>query len=93
MNLRPDHESRPLWVAPNGHIFLEVPYEYSTDTGTDAVTGIYFTCCMMYRYRYSDPDQHWIGFLDSDLNPIPNADPARIERKTEAKDRKFIIKK
>merc|ERR1712173_521221 len=21
--LRPDHESRPLWVAPNGHIFLE----------------------------------------------------------------------
>ena len=23
MNLRPDHDSRPLWVAPNGHIFLE----------------------------------------------------------------------
>lgn len=23
MNLKPDHESRPLWVAPNGHIFLE----------------------------------------------------------------------
>merc|ERR1712179_372640 len=23
MDLRPDHESRPLWVAPNGHIFLE----------------------------------------------------------------------
>lgn len=23
MTLRPDHESRPLWVAPNGHIFLE----------------------------------------------------------------------
>ena len=23
MELRPDHESRPLWVAPNGHIFLE----------------------------------------------------------------------
>lgn len=23
MKLRPDHESRPLWVAPNGHIFLE----------------------------------------------------------------------
>jgi len=23
MVLRPDHESRPLWVAPNGHIFLE----------------------------------------------------------------------
>ena len=23
MPLRPDHESRPLWVAPNGHIFLE----------------------------------------------------------------------
>ena len=23
MELRPDHGSRPLWVAPNGHIFLE----------------------------------------------------------------------
>ena len=23
MSLRTDHESRPLWVAPNGHIFLE----------------------------------------------------------------------
>ena len=23
MTLREDHESRPLWVAPNGHIFLE----------------------------------------------------------------------
>ena len=23
MELRADHESRPLWVAPNGHIFLE----------------------------------------------------------------------
>lgn len=23
MNLKPDHSSRPLWVAPNGHIFLE----------------------------------------------------------------------
>uniref|UniRef100_A0A6A7FUC9 General transcription and DNA repair factor IIH helicase/translocase subunit XPB n=1 Tax=Hirondellea gigas TaxID=1518452 RepID=A0A6A7FUC9_9CRUS len=23
MTLRDDHESRPLWVAPNGHIFLE----------------------------------------------------------------------
>ncbi|PSN37523.1 DNA excision repair protein haywire [Blattella germanica] len=23
MVLKPDHESRPLWVAPNGHIFLE----------------------------------------------------------------------
>ncbi|XP_023340906.1 DNA excision repair protein haywire [Eurytemora carolleeae] len=23
MVLRPDHESRPLWVGPNGHIFLE----------------------------------------------------------------------
>lgn len=23
MDLRPDHETRPLWVAPNGHIFLE----------------------------------------------------------------------
>lgn len=23
MELRKDHESRPLWVAPNGHIFLE----------------------------------------------------------------------
>lgn len=23
MPLRADHESRPLWVAPNGHIFLE----------------------------------------------------------------------
>jgi len=23
MELRPDHASRPLWVAPNGHIFLE----------------------------------------------------------------------
>jgi DNA excision repair protein ERCC-3 len=23
MNLRTDHEVRPLWVAPNGHIFLE----------------------------------------------------------------------
>ena len=23
MDLRPDHNSRPLWVAPNGHIFLE----------------------------------------------------------------------
>ena len=23
MVLRDDHESRPLWVAPNGHIFLE----------------------------------------------------------------------
>jgi DNA excision repair protein ERCC-3 len=23
MVLRTDHESRPLWVAPNGHIFLE----------------------------------------------------------------------
>ena len=23
MTLRADHESRPLWVAPNGHIFLE----------------------------------------------------------------------
>eukprot|EP00096_Caligus_rogercresseyi_P008434 TRINITY_DN2722_c0_g1_i1.p1 TRINITY_DN2722_c0_g1~~TRINITY_DN2722_c0_g1_i1.p1 ORF type:complete len:810 (-),score=242.78 TRINITY_DN2722_c0_g1_i1:82-2511(-) len=23
MDLRPDHASRPLWVAPNGHIFLE----------------------------------------------------------------------
>ncbi|KAJ4430992.1 hypothetical protein ANN_19585 [Periplaneta americana] len=23
MILKPDHESRPLWVAPNGHIFLE----------------------------------------------------------------------
>jgi len=23
MELRPDHSSRPLWVAPNGHIFLE----------------------------------------------------------------------
>jgi len=23
MNLRPDHDSRPLWVGPNGHIFLE----------------------------------------------------------------------
>ena len=26
MELRPDHGSRPLWVAPNGHIFLEVIY-------------------------------------------------------------------
>lgn len=23
MTLKPDHASRPLWVAPNGHIFLE----------------------------------------------------------------------
>lgn len=23
MTLKPDHVSRPLWVAPNGHIFLE----------------------------------------------------------------------
>jgi len=23
MQLRPDHETRPIWVAPNGHIFLE----------------------------------------------------------------------
>jgi len=23
MDLRPDHANRPLWVAPNGHIFLE----------------------------------------------------------------------
>ncbi|CAL4196209.1 unnamed protein product, partial [Meganyctiphanes norvegica] len=23
MDLHPDHEARPLWVAPNGHIFLE----------------------------------------------------------------------
>jgi hypothetical protein len=23
MELRTDHESRPLWIAPNGHIFLE----------------------------------------------------------------------
>lgn len=23
MNLKPDHSVRPLWVAPNGHIFLE----------------------------------------------------------------------
>ncbi|CAG7715681.1 unnamed protein product, partial [Allacma fusca] len=23
MELKPDHASRPLWVAPNGHIFLE----------------------------------------------------------------------
>ena len=23
MDLRHDHDSRPLWVAPNGHIFLE----------------------------------------------------------------------
>merc|ERR1719342_1466085 len=23
MELRPDHANRPLWVAPNGHIFLE----------------------------------------------------------------------
>lgn len=23
MTLKPDHSSRPLWVAPNGHIFLE----------------------------------------------------------------------
>ena len=23
MELRPDHSNRPLWVAPNGHIFLE----------------------------------------------------------------------
>lgn len=23
MNLKPDNNSRPLWVAPNGHIFLE----------------------------------------------------------------------
>ena len=23
MELRPDHASRPLWVAPNGHVFLE----------------------------------------------------------------------
>jgi len=23
MDLRPDHSNRPLWVAPNGHIFLE----------------------------------------------------------------------
>ena len=24
MELRVDHTNRPLWVAPNGHIFLEV---------------------------------------------------------------------
>ena len=24
MELRVDHSNRPLWVAPNGHIFLEV---------------------------------------------------------------------
>lgn len=23
MQLRPDHQNRPLWVAPNGHVFLE----------------------------------------------------------------------
>lgn len=23
MQLRPDHNNRPLWVAPNGHVFLE----------------------------------------------------------------------
>ena len=23
MSLRPDHEARPLWIGPNGHIFLE----------------------------------------------------------------------
>lgn len=23
MQLRPDHHNRPLWVAPNGHVFLE----------------------------------------------------------------------
>ncbi|KAL1124426.1 hypothetical protein AAG570_001054, partial [Ranatra chinensis] len=23
MNLKPDHANRPLWVAPNGHVFLE----------------------------------------------------------------------
>lgn len=23
MKLKPDHGSRPLWVAPDGHIFLE----------------------------------------------------------------------
>jgi DNA excision repair protein ERCC-3 len=23
MNLKTDHASRPLWVAPDGHIFLE----------------------------------------------------------------------
>jgi len=23
LELKPDHDSRPLWVAPNGHIFLE----------------------------------------------------------------------
>jgi len=23
MTLKPDHEFRPLWVLPNGHIFLE----------------------------------------------------------------------
>lgn len=23
MQLKPDHQNRPIWVAPNGHIFLE----------------------------------------------------------------------
>uniref|UniRef100_UPI00358F3B35 general transcription and DNA repair factor IIH helicase/translocase subunit XPB isoform X1 n=1 Tax=Myxine glutinosa TaxID=7769 RepID=UPI00358F3B35 len=34
MHLKPDHKSRPLWVAPNGHIFLEAMspvYKYAHD--------------------------------------------------------------
>uniref|UniRef100_A0A8C4WWI3 General transcription and DNA repair factor IIH helicase/translocase subunit XPB n=1 Tax=Eptatretus burgeri TaxID=7764 RepID=A0A8C4WWI3_EPTBU len=34
MHLKPDHSSRPLWVAPNGHIFLEAMspvYKYAHD--------------------------------------------------------------
>ena len=30
MDLRPDHLVRPLWVAPNGHIFLEAFIQYSS---------------------------------------------------------------
>ena len=39
MELRPDHGSRPLWVAPNGHIFLEV----NSSTNTSLISSIMFS--------------------------------------------------
>lgn len=46
MILKPDNASRPLWVAPNGHIFLESfspVYKHAHDflIGTDKYFEIY----------------------------------------------------
>lgn len=53
MTLKPDNTSRPLWVAPNGHIFLEAfspVYKHAHDFLIAIAEPV---CRYVYVYNYS----------------------------------------